>query len=291
MISFYERVKTEPVIFRKFYCNDLLFTEYTCPLGVGKHELWTECSYFVYILKGEKKWFAHEKSWILKAGESAFIKKGAYRLEITDEEEICLLVFFIPDSYVGRFLDEKSFAMPIQPIPENNCDFFIPIRMNVSLESFYQSVLCYFTQKKPPQTPLLELKFQELLYNILYDPENAALAAYLYQTRNKPPTLPEIMEANYLHNLQLKDIACLCNRSLSSFKRDFQSVYGCPPKKWLTEKRIRFACQMLKNTAKPISEISFESGFENTTHFCKLFKHGMGKSPLSYRRQPNSPNP
>jgi AraC-like DNA-binding protein len=93
------------------------------------------------------------------------------------------------------------------------------------------------------------------------------------------------MSANYLFNLQLDDFAKLCNRSLSSFKRDFQMVFKASPGHWLLEKRITNAKKLLITTDKPVSDVCFESGFESSTHFSRVFKEHFGVSPLQFRKQ------
>ena len=50
------------------------------------------------------------------------------------------------------------------------------------------------------------------------------------------------------------------------------------------EYRINYATQQLVQTDKPISEISFDSGFGDVSHFYKMFKHKMHQSPLNYRK-------
>ena len=93
------------------------------------------------------------------------------------------------------------------------------------------------------------------------------------------------MEANCFYNLSLSDYARLLNLSLSSFKRHFVSVYKTTPGQWLQDRRLNYACQLLISTDKQITDISFESGFENSTHFSHLFKNRFGASPLNYRKK------
>ena len=93
------------------------------------------------------------------------------------------------------------------------------------------------------------------------------------------------MEANCLYNLSLEDYAKMLNRSLSSFERHFVSVYKTNPGQWLQTKKLNHAYKLLLNTNKPVTDISFESGFENSTHFSHLFKNRFGASPLNYRKE------
>jgi len=93
----------------------------------------------------------------------------------------------------------------------------------------------------------------------------------------------EVMEDNYFYNLRLDEFARLCGRSLSLFKSDFEKIYGMPPGKWLTEKRLERAKNLLENSNKNIDEIIFESGFKNQSHFGRIFKEKFGKPPLKYK--------
>ena len=95
----------------------------------------------------------------------------------------------------------------------------------------------------------------------------------------------QVMEANCLYNLSLQDYAKMLNLSLSSFKRHFISVYNTTPGHWLQEQKLNHAYHLLVSTAKPINDVSFESGFENSTHFSHLFKNRFGLSPLKYRKE------
>ena len=79
------------------------------------------------------------------------------------------------------------------------------------------------------------------------------------------------MNDNYCFNLKLEEYAQLSNRSLSAFKRDFQKHFDTTPGKWLLEKRLNHAMNLLSNSNKTVSEAAFESGFENPSHFSRAF--------------------
>ena len=152
--------------------------------------------------------------------------------------------------------------------------------------AYYQSLMPYFSSTIKPPEDLLELKFKELLFNIISNPVNEELNHFLQALIcTKASNMQSIMDANYCYNLRLEDYARLCNRSLSSFKRDFFKLYSDTPAKWLLNKRLTHSRQLLCNTSKSIVDISFESGFENSTHFSHCSKKHFGISPLKYRQQ------
>jgi AraC family transcriptional regulator, exoenzyme S synthesis regulatory protein ExsA len=87
------------------------------------------------------------------------------------------------------------------------------------------------------------------------------------------------MESNYHRNLKIEDYALLSNRSISSFKRDFQTIFKSSPHKWITEKRLQLAFTLMRNGLKKPSEIYLEVGYEDFSHFSKAFKNRFGVSP------------
>lgn len=198
----------------------------------------------------------------------------------------CVLVFFIPDSYLKQFVNEsrESLSMVVRTSMANKQ--MLELDVNPVTEGFFTSMIPYFdTVPKVPES-LLELKFKELLFNLLTNPQNNALLQWLYTLADDARApLQRTMEANYAFNLSLDDYARISGRSLASFKREFRMVYGTSPGKWLIQRRLEHASLLLQTSSKNIVEITFESGFENSTHFSRLFKLKFGQTPTEYRKQ------
>ena len=114
------------------------------------------------------------------------------------------------------------------------------------------------------------------------DPLIASYFNYLADTYK--PSLEQIMEQNFCFNLKLEDYAELSHRSLSTFKRDFMNFYKTTPGKWLSERRVRYAANMIVNTNLSVSQVAFESGFEDLSHFSRVFKKMMGSNPTEYKK-------
>jgi AraC-like DNA-binding protein len=268
------------------FCKDLLFVYYDCPLGCERQDRWSENNYILYVVSGKKVLYTTSRSWLLTKGDAVFVKKGACIVEKVNGEDLRLLAFFIPDSYLRSFLVENRAMLTTMKNSTNDDSLVLPLEVNEMMLAYYDSVIPYFfLQAKPPEY-LLELKFRELLFNIIGNPSNSELNSFLNtlvspQSNNIQP----IIDANYCYNLTLNEYAKLCNRSLSSFKRDFISIYGESPARWLLVKRLAHALKLLCNSNIPIVDISFESGFENSTHFSHAFKKHFGMSPLKYRQK------
>jgi AraC-like DNA-binding protein len=152
-------------------------------------------------------------------------------------------------------------------------------------------MLTYFSAHGKPSDSLLELKLKELIINILTSPHNPSLSAYFQSLlSSEKPSIRQIMEANFSYNLSLEEFARLCHRSLSSFKRDFKKHFNVSPGKWLLRKRLDYSAILLKNSDLNITQIVFECGFEDLSHFSRAFKEKFGVPPINFRKEVTANN-
>jgi AraC family transcriptional regulator, exoenzyme S synthesis regulatory protein ExsA len=285
MNNTYDYSVSHPDYFKQLAVKDLLFLHYICPQIEKYVYLYTHFNQISFTLGGNKIFHHGSRSWKMTDNTSIFARKAAYKQEIgTAGWEI--LAFYFPDSYLQRFFNENRQHLPLKNLPDPPRDMFIEININEITRAFFYSIVPYFSQEIPPPENLLELKFKELLFNILTNPANASLLAYIssMSDQHKPP-LPEIMEANFSFHLSLTDFARIAQRSLATFKRDFIEMYHVSPGKWLSQKRLDHAKLLLDTSKKNVNEIAYDSGFESVTHFSRVFKEKFGSSPLQYRKQ------
>ncbi len=286
MINTHDDIKAHPEYFKQLSVRDLLFVHYRCPQIKRLEQLYNHYNQFTFSLKGERILHQGEKSWRVTPQTSYFQRKTAYVQEVSNPEGWEVLVFHIPDEFLIQFANEFMDNLSTGKLPELTTDLFIKVDLNETTKSYFYSLLPYFTQKVPPSEKLLELKFKELLLNVLSIPSNKKLLAYILHLKDdiKIP-IWQVMESNYMYNLTLKEYARISSRSLAAFKREFFEYYGTTPGKWLTGKRLKHAKLLLKTTNQSISEIAFNSGFENVSHFSRIFKEKFGLSPLQFRKK------
>jgi AraC family transcriptional regulator, exoenzyme S synthesis regulatory protein ExsA len=291
MTNFYDYVRSHPEQLRQFCCKEILFLRLDCPPDFVKGENWNEYNIFMHVLTGGKRISSREKSWVLHEGSTVFVKKGGVTVERIGPEPFCVLMFFVPDDYLRSFIREQGLQNSFVHSYNHQTDRLLPVYSTPVMSAFYESILSYFSTNTRPVENLLELKFRELLLNVITNRKNQELTGYLYKLiQTSANDLENIMECNCLYNMQLHEYARLCHRSLSSYKRDFHNTFGIPPGRWLLEKRLAHASHLLLHSGKSIGDIMCESGFKNITHFDRAFKKQYGLSPLQYRKQ-NSPAP
>lgn len=284
MLNFHESIRTHPG-YNKLEIGDFLFAEYTCGIGDKKLGLWTHKDYLVNVVAGRKTWHTADGVWRAKPGETLFFKKGAAIVEQHFESEFCVLMFFIPDDFVRSTVREIADSLTTAPAGVATIQSAVQVEHDVALSAFFQSMRTYFSGVEKPSEALLRVKLKELIVGILTSGRNPALAAYFRQVGERTlPSVVEVMEANFRFNLSLEEYARLCHRSLSSFKRDFQTAYREAPGKWLLRKRLDYSAALLRSSKMNVTEIAFESGFEDVSHFSRVFKKQFAVPPLSYRQ-------
>lgn len=231
MNNTYDYITKRPNEFKQLTANNLLFLHYRCPQDNNYVFLYNHFNQIAFTLQGIKTFHLGTKYWSMSEHTTIFAKRGAWKQE-NAELQWELLAFYFPDEFLCRFYKENRHLLHKKQLPVPSGDFIIEIHINDTTRAFFYSVLPYFFQQPPPSENLLELKFRELLFNILSNPENTAFLAYAnYLSDFQKTPLRDIMESNFYFNLSISEFARIAQRSVSSFKRDFQDCYHTTPGK------------------------------------------------------------
>lgn len=282
MFNLLEFVKDNS-LFKQFKVNDLLFLEYKCVADESLVKVWSKHNYFLYVLRGKKMWQSTTAKYCVQAGEAIFVKKGANVIHQFFEEGFCSLMIFVPDQFITDVIKHSCISPP--PVATEKSDTIIRLNLDNVLSAYFASVLSYFSKTEKPPGNLLEIKFKELILDLMSSPANVELCGYFKSLcENSKTSLREVMESNFIYNMKLEEFAYLSGRSLTSFKKDFQETFHCTPGKWLLKRRLEHAKYLLQVTDKNVNELAFESGFENASHFIRVFRQAYSNSPLQYKK-------
>lgn len=87
---------------------------------------------------------------------------------------------------------------------------------------------------------------------------------------------------NYRDDITLQKISEVAHLSPTSFCRYFKAVTGKTFLEIVNAYRIQHACQLLRKNELSVSQIAFESGFNDVSYFNKLFKKMKGVNPMKF---------
>lgn len=101
---------------------------------------------------------------------------------------------------------------------------------------------------------------------------------------NRIDNICQYIHKHFTRTINLTEMAALAKMAEPSFCRYFKRMLGKSFSNYLMDLRVGRACKLLEQSAKPISEIAIDSGFNSLTHFNRTFLKNKKQSPRDYRK-------
>jgi AraC family transcriptional regulator len=93
----------------------------------------------------------------------------------------------------------------------------------------------------------------------------------------------DYLEANLHSNLRIHELARRVGLSPNYFCSAFERSIGMPPHRWVLQRRIERAKNMLAERKTRLVEIADVLGFADQSHFSRLFRRFTGITPGRFR--------
>ncbi len=106
-----------------------------------------------------------------------------------------------------------------------------------------------------------------------------------HQDNDRINIIYDYVRENFQGPIRLSEIAAEVALTVPGFCRYFKKISGKTFTKFVNEFRVVHATKLLSEETTSITEICFESGFNNFSHFNKVFKEVTKKSPSAYRKE------
>jgi AraC family transcriptional regulator, exoenzyme S synthesis regulatory protein ExsA len=245
-------------------------------------EFHTRVPCVVYIQTGKEIiTTCHNESFEVGPGEAIFLPKGLnlYSDYIHEENGLTAYLVFFGSEVLSRFLS----AGPTPSLSITNEQAIHKIEVHRIIQEFFTSLhSVYDSLNNSPH--LLQLKLLELLYLLdIHDDGNLRKSLLAVQRGSKKRNIKRLMDQYAVSDMTAKELAALSGRSLSSFNRDFKTIYGTTPKQWLIEQRMTHAHSLLAKKQWSVTDAAIETGYSNVSHFIAAFKKKYGKTPYQIK--------
>jgi AraC family transcriptional regulator len=102
-------------------------------------------------------------------------------------------------------------------------------------------------------------------------------------TRNQARRVLDYIESNLCRDVSLSELARIADLSLYHFARMFKQTLGLAPHRYVLERRVERAKQMLRTTKASLVEISLSAGFYGQSHFTNTFHRMVGATPSEFQ--------
>ncbi|MBB5438339.1 AraC-like DNA-binding protein [Pedobacter sp. AK017] len=258
--------------------GDIIFVDYKDQGGLFRNRVSFDCCAFSFVQNGQKHIYRGAENTVLKPGYGMLVPEGNCLItEHSDNaERYHSVIVFFPGSVGRQFIEARGYrqTLQLQEAP------YLHFKTNLYIQEYVRNVRSLITHGHKFSPEMAVLKVQELL-TAMYEMAPEILTAVFRPQGNL--TLKNLVENNLLNPVTLDELAFLANRSLSSFKRDFQKEYGLPPQKYILDRRLEMARADLC-LGKSASEIYLDYGYAHLPSFTAAFKRKFGFSPSRYQK-------
>lgn len=258
-------------------CQDLFLYDLKMTEDVVKSKISLSMNMFSFLQEGTKQVHFSDGAVMVNKEQSLLIKKGNLLwTELLDKSNIyyCKLLFFSEEQLKG-FLDKYTDGSMAE---EEEAPYFV-LENDEYISAFLDSLSTILKNTSAGKPRLLNVKFEEIMLYLLEKYGNKFEQYLRSLVAKESSSFKKMVESNVYSNLKLEEIAFLCNMSLSSFKRSFTKEYGESPGKWLQEKRLQRAKDLLQCGELKASDIYYDLGYGNLSNFSAAFKKRFGVSP------------
>lgn len=228
-----------------------------------------------YVRSGELKVKTDYATITVRQGYMVYLPIGIYMLSdiIPAGSRFEAQVFCFDEKLARRFLEQEERVFSTGPA--NPVVFKVSQNMDESIAEIYKSY------PNCPERSATNWKILELLREISSSKAGADFVRALRKSQGRQRGgIRNLMEQNFHRDLKIYDYAHLSGRSHSTFHRDFKLKFGVAPKKWLLEKRMSRAKEILINQPGiSIGSLAMHSGYANTSHFIKQFQAHFHTTP------------
>ncbi len=280
------------------YSPTLLFVErYVFPSNWVYPEAQCPYSMIRYIFAGSAIFQVDGESFTVGRGDVFFIPQGC-RLECRaiEQVEFISVRFFDSIQIPGEnMLNYLWHVEQLYRFPDDE-------EIRTYFERIYQYAISKFSYKRLVMRGYLNLicaklaacssdenelfeedrVMQETLNDVDYLRERA-----LESVKNKDPRINMLVEYITLHpekNLTQEQMCEMVSISGSTLRRIFKKETGKTIYEFVNERKMQYAAHLLVTTIEPVSEISYQLGYESPSYFSKQFRENYGVSPQAYRK-------
>jgi AraC family transcriptional regulator, transcriptional activator of pobA len=249
---------------------------------------------FLLITGGKSSYTIDTQSFALGEGSFYFTNPGhlkSFNIEIPLEGYMVTFTeTFLKQNFTGDLFQQFPFLLnETTPVMKLNLD--IQADMAKMFETMIQEYKGHSSFKKAilsNHLSILLYKSKELLQSHQVSIKASSRSMELLNQ------FKMILNENFKHLLMgksdkvlsIKEIADSMNVHPNYLSNVIKEESGKSASDWIQDRTLAEAQALLKNSPKTVSEIAYNLGFTDSTHFAKFFKKMANISPSDYRKNP-----
>lgn len=235
------------------------------PVGhIGKYDC------FFFLLVGECYIKIDEESFVLRAGQLAFLPKGKMRTYTTMSSDFSMYEIAF-DFKIGQehWCDAMGYSSGY---------YCVDLKDSSLLPSLFETSVKHEYRKDMEHDILCYANFVRIL--------NAYIQA---RNESEKMALPfegtvKYMESRMASTIKVEELAKSACMETTYFIKKFKSAFGITPINYLNKLRIYRSMSLLLSTDLSVERIADSVGISDISYFSKTFKRYCEVSPSEYRK-------
>ncbi|RBA34749.1 helix-turn-helix domain-containing protein [Elizabethkingia anophelis] len=249
--------------------------DYTSSQEVSRQQIILNQNAFSFLIDGSKEVVFDNSSLSIDNSKFILMRSGHCLMteRLSDLKNYRSILFFFSDIALSKFI--RSIELnKAEPSKHSSVHAF---EYNEFITRFISSLSDISKLSDKVRSKLLEFKFHEIMLYLTELHGTDFIQSLIVNSNDATRKFIHTIESNQLNKLSLKELAFLCNMSISTFKREFEKHYTESPVKWFQNKRLEYARHLLNNTKKSPSEIYFEV-YNRENKISIFFKQNIQKN-------------
>ncbi|MDR2058501.1 MAG: AraC family transcriptional regulator [Dysgonamonadaceae bacterium] len=237
------------------------------------------CNCLLFLIKGNIKLSYESQDYILKRNNIGFFPVSTeYTIQVIADADIVINYFNKPIDLCEKLALESLFSFVGKkshtPI----------VKTKPALRTFLSSLI-YFLREGASCKHFHEIKQKELFFILRFFYTKEEVAGLFAPIISRNLDFKSIVLNNYLNTNSVKELAKICNYSLSSFNRNFKNNFNENPYIWLQNQKLKYIIGKLSNKNIPFSQIIDEFRFSSPAHFTIYCKKHLHLTPSQFRKK------
>lgn len=265
-------------------------------IQLGKHDVkmhihsHADFSELVIVLDGTANHIVNSEKYFIKKGDVFVINRNTFHgYEEAVNFKICNIMYKPNQLYrIGNDLKNSlgyQSLFVIEPSLAKEYNFKSKLQLNLSDYEKVKDIIFEMIHEYEDKTQ----GYQTMLYSHFMGLVVFLSRKYDFNSSGLKDNLISIAKAvsyienHFQENINLNDLAEIAGLSVRHFNRIFKENYKTTPISYILRLRIQYACLLLRKSKSRISDIAYESGFDDSNYFTRQFKSIIGCSPKDYR--------
>ena len=238
---------------------------------------------FIRVLEGNLLLTLDEQEYNVSKNSSVFIPSGALHSAIPENDCVYDCIVMDPNMLLNKSDTCCKFIQQIM-----NHELEIQSIYDENYNDIHQIIWTLFDAIASKSTGY-QLLVQGALYHFFgvtisqdYRPEISSRTKRDLKRITQLKTALEFIENSYTTNITLKEMSDSVQMTPKYFCRFFREMTHRSPVAYLNYYRIERACYLLLTTNQSITEVAYNTGFNDLSYFIKIFKKYKGVTPKQY---------